>query len=43
MKKLFALFLALLLVASLFTGCSSEDAASTLVYASADYDSINPL
>ena len=43
MKKFFALLLALLLVASLFTGCSSEDAASTLVYGSADYDSINPI
>ena len=43
MKKLFALFLAALMVVSMFAGCGSEDKKSTLVYGSGDYDSINPI
>ena len=44
MKKIFVLLLASLLVVGMFAGCSKVDAeASTLVYGSGDYDSINPI
>ena len=43
MKKLFALLLTILMVVFVFAGCGSEDKASTLIYGSGDYDSINPI
>ncbi len=43
MKKLSALLLAALLVFSMLAGCENKAQASTLIYGSADYDSINPI
>ena len=43
MKKFFALFLAVILIISVFTGCTKKETSSTLVYGSGDYDTINPI
>ena len=43
MKKIFALFLAVIMVLSLAACGGGADKGSTLVYGSGDYDSINPI